>query len=127
MNPCGVGTGKTIAEAFDRAFEADKTSIFGGIIALNREVDKATAEALHNIFLEIIIAPSFSQEALDVLTAKKNLRLLTLDVSAAVQKEKQLTSVQGGLLIQDLDMHGFDDAEISIPTKESRTSKSGKT
>lgn len=84
----------------------------------------AQAEQLHgkelsynNIFLEIIIAPSFSQEALDVLTAKKNLRLLTLDVSAAVQKEKQLTSVQGGLLIQDLDMHGFDDAEISIPTK----------
>lgn len=117
MNPCGVGTGKTISEAFDRAFEADKTSIFGGIIALNREVDKATAEALHNIFLEIIIAPSFSQEALHILTAKKNLRLMTLDVTATVQKEKQLTSVQGGLLIQDLDMHGFDDAEISIPTK----------
>lgn len=118
---------KRFPEAFDRAFEADKTSIFGGIIALNREVDKATAEALHNIFLEIIIAPSFSQEALHILTAKKNLRLMTLDVTATVQKEKQLTSVQGGLLIQDLDMHGFDDAEISIPTKESRASKSGKT
>ncbi|MCY8523079.1 bifunctional phosphoribosylaminoimidazolecarboxamide formyltransferase/IMP cyclohydrolase [Bacillus atrophaeus] len=117
MNPCGVGTGKTIAEAFNRAFAADETSIFGGIIALNREVDKATAEVLHKIFLEIIIAPSFSAEALEVLTSKKNLRLLTLDVSASIKKEKQLTSVQGGLLIQDLDMDGFDDAKISIPTK----------
>ncbi|QGH55666.1 bifunctional phosphoribosylaminoimidazolecarboxamide formyltransferase/IMP cyclohydrolase [Bacillus velezensis] len=117
MNPCGVGTGASIEEAFNKAYEADKTSIFGGIIALNREVDQATAEALHGIFLEIIIAPSFSEEALNVLTAKKNLRLLTLDVSASGKKEKQLTSVQGGLLIQDLDVHGFDDADISIPTK----------
>ena len=62
---------ETIAEAFDRAFKADETSIFGGIVALNREVDKQTAEVLHTIFLEIVIAPSFSQEALDVLTAKR--------------------------------------------------------
>ncbi|MBJ3885523.1 bifunctional phosphoribosylaminoimidazolecarboxamide formyltransferase/IMP cyclohydrolase, partial [Salmonella enterica subsp. enterica serovar Kentucky] len=81
MNPCGVGTGNTIEEAFNKAYAADETSIFGGIIALNREVDKATAETLHKIFLEIIIAPAFSQEALDILTSKKNLRLLTLDVN----------------------------------------------
>ncbi|KMN51935.1 bifunctional phosphoribosylaminoimidazolecarboxamide formyltransferase/IMP cyclohydrolase, partial [Bacillus sp. LK7] len=86
MNPCGVGTGASIEEAFNKAYEADKTSIFGGIIALNREVDQATAEALHGIFLEIIIAPSFSEEALNVLTAKKNLRLLTLDVTASGKK-----------------------------------------
>jgi phosphoribosylaminoimidazolecarboxamide formyltransferase/IMP cyclohydrolase len=98
MNPCGVGTGNTIEEAFNKAYAADETSIFGGIIALNREVDKATAEALHKIFLEIIIAPAFSQEALDILTSKKNLRLLTLDVNQPVKNEKQLTSVQGGLL-----------------------------
>ncbi|MFS0655511.1 bifunctional phosphoribosylaminoimidazolecarboxamide formyltransferase/IMP cyclohydrolase [Bacillus sp. 179-C3.3 HS] len=118
MNPCGVGTGATIAEAFDRAFKADETSIFGGIVALNREVDKATADVLHTIFLEIVIAPSFSQEALDVLTAKKNLRLLTLDVDADLEKkEKQLTSVHGGLLVQDIDTYGLDEATISIPTK----------
>lgn len=121
MNPCGVGTGNTIEEAFNKAYAADETSIFGGIIALNREVDKATAEMLHNIFLEIIIAPAFSQEALDILTSKKNLRLLTLDVNQPVKNEKQLTSVQGGLLIQDLDMHGFDDADITIPTKREPT------
>lgn len=121
MNPCGVGTGKTIAEAFNKAYAADQTSIFGGIIALNREVDQATAEVLHQIFLEIIIAPSFSTEALEILTSKKNLRLLTLDVNQPVKNEKQLTSVQGGLLIQDLDMHGFDDADITIPTKREPT------
>ncbi|MCY8563790.1 bifunctional phosphoribosylaminoimidazolecarboxamide formyltransferase/IMP cyclohydrolase [Bacillus sonorensis] len=121
MNPCGVGTGKTIAEAFNKAYAADQTSIFGGIIALNREVDQATAEVLHQIFLEIIIASSFSTEALEILTSKKNLRLLTLDVNQPVKNEKQLTSVQGGLLIQDLDMHGFDDADITIPTKREPT------
>lgn len=71
--------------------------------------------------MEIIIAPAFSQEALDILTSKKNLRLLTLDVNQPVKNEKQLTSVQGGLLIQDLDMHGFDDADITIPTKREPT------
>ncbi|MEK5006197.1 bifunctional phosphoribosylaminoimidazolecarboxamide formyltransferase/IMP cyclohydrolase [Bacillus sp. FSL K6-3312] len=122
MNPCGVGTGETIAEAFDRAFKADETSIFGGIVALNREVDKQTAEVLHTIFLEIVIAPSFSQEALDVLTAKKNLRLLTLDVEANLEKkEKQLTSVHGGLLVQDIDTYGLEEATISIPTKREPT------
>ncbi|MDA1477111.1 bifunctional phosphoribosylaminoimidazolecarboxamide formyltransferase/IMP cyclohydrolase [Bacillus changyiensis] len=123
MNPCGVGVGKTIAEAFHKAYAADQTSIFGGIIALNREVDQATAEVLKQIFLEIIIAPSFSKEALEILTMKKNLRLLTLDVDQALKNEKQLTSVQGGLLIQDLDTHGFKDADISIPTKREPTEK----
>lgn len=66
-----------------------KLLIFGGIVALNREVDKQTAEVLHTIFLEIVIAPSFSQEALDVLTAKKNLRLLTLDVEADLGKKRK--------------------------------------
>ncbi|MER0142226.1 bifunctional phosphoribosylaminoimidazolecarboxamide formyltransferase/IMP cyclohydrolase [Bacillus safensis subsp. safensis] len=122
MNPCGVGTGETIAEAFDRAFKADETSIFGGIVALNREVDKQTADVLHTIFLEIVIAPSFSQEALDVLTAKKNLRLLTLDIEADLgKKEKQLTSVHGGLLVQDIDTYGLEEATISIPTKREPT------
>ncbi|WP_144495393.1 bifunctional phosphoribosylaminoimidazolecarboxamide formyltransferase/IMP cyclohydrolase [Bacillus sp. WP8] len=122
MNPCGVGTGETIAEAFDRAFKADETSIFGGIVALNREVDKQTADVLHTIFLEIVIAPSFSQEALDVLTSKKNLRLLTLDVEADLgKKEKQLTSVHGGLLVQDIDTYGLEEATISIPTKREPT------
>ena len=75
---CWVGT--DIHEAYTRAYEADPVSIFGGIIAANREIDKATAEKLHEIFLEIVIAPSFSQEALEVLQSKKNLRLLTINI-----------------------------------------------
>ncbi|WP_282034477.1 bifunctional phosphoribosylaminoimidazolecarboxamide formyltransferase/IMP cyclohydrolase [Metabacillus indicus] len=117
MNPCGVGTGGTIFEAFTRAYEADPTSIFGGIIALNHEVDADTAHKLHEIFLEIVIAPSFSEEALEILTSKKNLRLLTLDVLGAEAQDQQVTSIHGGLLVQDEDTLSFDDAKITIPTR----------
>ena len=71
MNPCGIGTATTIFDAFERAYEADPVSIFGGIIVLNRPVDEATAAALHQIFLEIVIAPAFEPAALDILTKKK--------------------------------------------------------
>ncbi|MFD3447595.1 bifunctional phosphoribosylaminoimidazolecarboxamide formyltransferase/IMP cyclohydrolase [Microbacteriaceae bacterium 4G12] len=121
MNPCGVGVGADIHEAYTRAYEADPVSIFGGIIAANREIDKATAEKLHEIFLEIIIAPSFSQEALEVLQSKKNLRLLTIDIAKAKTASKKLTSVQGGLLVQEEDTLSLDDATITIPTKREPT------
>ena len=121
MNPCGVGRGVTIEEAYGRAYEADSVSIFGGIVAANREIDEATALKMKDIFLEIIIAPSFTQEALDVLTAKKNLRLLTVAMDKQEKPEAMLTSIHGGLLVQDEDHLGFDDAEISIPTKREPT------
>lgn len=121
MNPCGVGAGKTIQEAYERAYEADPTSIFGGIVALNRPVDEALAEKLHEIFLEIIIAPEFTNEALAVLTAKKNLRLLTLPFDKGNDNEKVLTSVEGGLLVQDLDLHSLDDADLRVVTKREPT------
>jgi phosphoribosylaminoimidazolecarboxamide formyltransferase/IMP cyclohydrolase len=121
MNPCGAGTGSTIKEAFSKAYEADPTSIFGGIVALNREITKETAEMLHEIFLEIVIAPSFAEDALQILTSKKNIRLLTVDVEAPESKEKQLTSVQGGLLVQDTDTLKLDEKKISIPTKREPT------
>ncbi|PFN20961.1 bifunctional phosphoribosylaminoimidazolecarboxamide formyltransferase/IMP cyclohydrolase [Bacillus cereus] len=117
MNPCGVGVGIDIHEAYTRAYEADPVSIFGGIIAANREIDKATAEKLHEIFLEIIIAPSFSKEALEVLQSKKNLRLLTVNIEKATSASKKLTSVQGGLLVQEEDTLSLDESTISIPTK----------
>ena len=103
MNPCGAALGKDIHEAWTKAYEADKVSIFGGIVAVNRELDGATAEAMKPIFLEIIIAPSFSQEALDILTTKKNLRLLQVDMSRRDVKAMQYVSVNGGLLAQELD------------------------
>ncbi|UOY91603.1 bifunctional phosphoribosylaminoimidazolecarboxamide formyltransferase/IMP cyclohydrolase [Ectobacillus sp. JY-23] len=120
MNPCGVGIGADIHEAYQRAYEADPVSIFGGIVAANREIDKATAEKLHEIFLEIIIAPSFSQEALDILQSKKNLRLLTVDI-AKEKAANKMTSVQGGLLVQEEDVLSLEAANITIPTKRQPT------
>lgn len=106
MNPCGIGTAETIERAWDYAYDADPVSIFGGIVVLNREVDAATAEKMHPIFLEIIIAPSYSDEALTILTTKKkNLRILALNFEeqAASEVEKEVTGVVGGLLVQDQD------------------------
>ena len=121
MNPCGVGTGESVFAAFSKAYEADPISIFGGIIALNREVDKATAEKLHEIFLEIIIAPSFSKEATEILSSKKNLRLLTIPLNQGEKPELTLTSVEGGLLVQEQDRYTIAEATISIPTKRQPT------
>ncbi|WP_458414932.1 bifunctional phosphoribosylaminoimidazolecarboxamide formyltransferase/IMP cyclohydrolase [Schinkia sp. CFF1] len=126
MNPCGVGVGTTVEEAFDKAYAADPVSIFGGIIATNREVDGATALKMKEIFLEIIIAPSFSEEALEILTSKKNLRLLTVSFAEDKQPERKMTSIHGGLLVQDEDKFGLDDATISIPTKREPTEQEWK-
>ena len=107
MNPCGIGQGNSIEEAWDYAYEADPVSIFGGIVVLNREVDAATAEKMHPVFLEIIIAPSYSEEALAILTnKKKNLRILELafDAQDASEIEKEYTGVVGGLLVQNQDV-----------------------
>lgn len=121
MNPCGVGTGKTGYEAFTKAFAADPVSIFGGIIAFNREVDAQTAQKLHEIFLEIIIAPSYSEEALAILTGKKNLRLLTIPFEQAKKAEMKMTTIEGGLLVQEQDRFTLEDANITIPTKRQPT------
>ena len=121
MNPCGIGTGKTGYEAFTKAFAADPVSIFGGIIAINREVDAETAGKLREIFLEIIIAPSFSEEALAILTAKKNLRLLTIPFDDVEKAEMKLTTIEGGLLAQERDRFTIEDATITIPTKRQPT------
>lgn len=103
MNPCGAAVGKDVFEAWTKAYEADKVSIFGGIVAVNRELDAATAEAMKPIFLEIIIAPSFSKEALEILSTKKNLRLMEVDMTRTGEKAMQYVSVNGGLLTQQLD------------------------
>ncbi|MBE2908096.1 bifunctional phosphoribosylaminoimidazolecarboxamide formyltransferase/IMP cyclohydrolase [Anoxybacillus flavithermus] len=121
MNPCGVGVGKTIAEAFQKAYEADPTSIFGGIVALNREVDEQTAAKLHDIFLEIVIAPSFTEQALEILKRKKSIRLLTVDFEAERKKEPFVVSVRGGLLVQDEDTYTIDDANIQVVTERQPT------
>ena len=103
MNPCGAAIGTDVVDAWTKAYEADKVSIFGGIVAVNREVTKEAAELMKPIFLEIIMAPSFSEEALEVLSTKKNLRLLQVDMSKDESVVNQYVSVNGGLLVQDLD------------------------
>ena len=103
MNPCGAAIGKDIKEAWQKAYEADTVSIFGGIVAVNREITKAVAELMKPIFLEIIMAPAFSDEALEILTTKKNLRLLQVDMGELNSVQTQYVSVNGGLLVQQLD------------------------
>ena len=103
MNPCGAAIGKDVVDAWTKAYEADKVSIFGGIVAVNREVTREAAELMKPIFLEIIMAPSFSEEALEVLCTKKNLRLLQVDMTKDDSVVNQYVSVNGGLLVQDLD------------------------
>ena len=104
MNPCGAGTAPTIAEAWRKAYEGDKTSIFGGIVAFNREVDLETAEMLKPIFLEIVMAPSFAPDALELLRTKKNLRILKVDMSGKVERQMSCVGVNGGLLVQNHDL-----------------------
>jgi phosphoribosylaminoimidazolecarboxamide formyltransferase / IMP cyclohydrolase len=121
MNPCGVGIGNSLLDAFSKAFAADPVSIFGGIVALNREVDAETARKLHEIFLEIIIAPSFSDAALDILTGKKNLRLLTIPFDKGNKPERKMVTIEGGLLTQEQDLFTLEKATITIPTKRQPT------
>ena len=100
MNPCGVATGNSVFEAYSRAYEADPVSIFGGIVAVNGKVDKETAEKMHSIFLEIILATNYDEEALEILTKKKNLRIYKLSEKNN-NDEQQIKSVRGGILVQD--------------------------
>ena len=100
-NPCGVALGENAEDAFTRAFEADSKSAFGGIVAMNRPCDKAAAEKMKPIFFEVIIAPSFTEDALALLSEKKNIRLI--EVKPTEEKEWQLHKISGGLLIQTAD------------------------
>ena len=124
MNPCGIGQADDIETAWDYAYEADPVSIFGGIVVLNREVDAATAKKMHGVFLEIIIAPSYTDEALEILTTKKkNLRILELpfDAQDASEAEAEYTGVVGGLLVQNQDVVKESPADWQVVTKRQPT------
>ncbi|MDR1805167.1 MAG: bifunctional phosphoribosylaminoimidazolecarboxamide formyltransferase/IMP cyclohydrolase [Clostridium sp.] len=118
-NPCGVGVGKSILEAYLNAYNADPVSIFGGIVALNRPVDRATAEELGKIFLEIILAPAFDADALEILTKKPNIRLLELPALAEPNPKGawDMKRVAGGLLVQELDVEGLSEDELKCVTE----------
>lgn len=102
-NPCGIGTGDTLIEAWEKAYNADPISIFGGIVAVNEIIDEKVALELHKLFLEIVIAPDYTKEALEILSKKKNIRLMTLDIKQEILNKKKIVGVNDGMLIQDMD------------------------
>ena len=117
--PCGAAIGKNVYEAYTKAYECDPVSIFGGIVALNKEVDADTAREMVKIFLEIVIAPSFSDEALEILKTKKNLRVIKCKHTP--QDKINMVKVDGGILIQDEDLSFTTDYEAvteKAPTAE---------
>ena len=122
MNPCGVGIADDIYQAWRKAYEADEVSIFGGIIAFNEEVDVKVAYELNEIFLEIVLAPSFTVEALKILEKKKNIRLLTFNTETTNKVSRQFVSVSGGMLVQDANNAIIDKNELETVTKVRPTS-----
>lgn len=118
-NPCGVASAPTIFEAYIKAYECDPVSIFGGIVAANSEIDIKTAEEINKIFVEIVIAPSYSKDALEVLMAKKNIRILQLsDISKKYPPEMlDFKKVGGGLLVQEINNALLNSDEMKVVTK----------
>lgn len=132
-NPCGVGTGKTVHEAYMRAYESDPVSVFGGILAINGVVDEATAAEINKIFIEIVMATDYTKEALAILESKKNIRLLAIDDITAKREKSafDMKKVYGGLLVQRYDETLIDDEDMGLFKKkapvETSETPSGKT
>lgn len=122
-NPCGVGSGEDIYSAWTKAFNADKTSIFGGIVVANREITVDVAKEMKEIFLEVIVAPSYEKEALELLQTKKNLRVLLLPDITVKQPENayDIKKINGGIIVQTIDSKLLDGYEVVTnrkPTKQ---------
>ena len=103
MNPCGAAVAATIEEAWQKAYEADTVSIYGGIVICNRTITREIALGMKPIFLEIVIAPDFTDEAMEIFATKKNLRVIQVDMTPSTEAIDQYVSVNGGLLVQHLD------------------------
>ena len=101
-NPCGVGSAEDIFTAYEKAYDSDPVSIFGGIVVANRKIDGRTAEKINSIFLEIIAAPDYEPEALEILTRKKNIRVLKLDTGKAAENYRLLGTAKAGVHLRDL-------------------------
>jgi phosphoribosylaminoimidazolecarboxamide formyltransferase/IMP cyclohydrolase len=125
-NPCGAAVAETIEQAFQRAFDADSISAFGGIIALNRPCTKELAEIITQIFFEVLIAPGYDKEALEVFASKPNLRVLELDFKKKADPS-EYKFVEGGVLVQDKDSSVIDLDELKIVTKTKPTEEELKT
>ena len=122
-NPCGVAVADTLSEAFKAAYESDPVSVYGGIIAANKEIDEKTAEQISKIFIEIVIAPSFSKKAVEILTKKANIRLLELPTINSPIKDDSydMKKVVGGLLIQNYDDRLMEELQYVTNAKPSES------
>ena len=119
-NPCGAATGKTLAEAYQKALECDPVSAFGGVIGVNIPVDAEAAEVMQKLFLEAIAAPMFEKAALSHFAAKKNLRLIEVE---AAHHEWMLKNISGGLLIQEVDSRPLDSSDLKSVTQRQPTAE----
>lgn len=120
--PCGVAISENLSDAYNKAFMTDTVSAFGGIIAFNRTVDKALAETVHSLFTELLIAPEFTDEALEVLRKKKDRRLITADYEMLRKSLNfDLRAVSGGFLMQSTDTKLIDEAALRVVTKRQPT------
>jgi phosphoribosylaminoimidazolecarboxamide formyltransferase/IMP cyclohydrolase len=124
-NPCGAATGETVLEAYKRALEADPVSAFGGVIGINREVDAEAAEEIAKLFVEAIVAPRFTAEAVARFALKKNLRLLEIVSGGADagKPERTLKQVSGGFLMQDADRASVAEADLKVATERKPTAE----
>ncbi len=121
-NPCGIGSDDDIYGAYKKAYEADPVSIFGGIVVANRIIDEKVAEEINKIFIEIIVAPDYTDGALEILKEKKNIRILKLkDLNKVSESSYDLKKVLGGLLIQDKDTQLFKDNKYEVVTNRKPT------
>lgn len=118
-NPCGLGAADNLYDAYLKAYAGDPVSIFGGIVACNRIVDEKTAEAMSKIFLEVIIAPDFSKDAVKILTKKANVRLLRL--APKISKDYDWKRIAGGFIIQEPDLTDLDEEKLKVVTKRKPT------
>ncbi len=125
-NPCGAGLAPTQFEAYKLAHDADPVSIFGGVVALNRPVGAATAREMVKIFLEVIAAPQFTEEALEILGEKKDIRLLEIDQATGDQRKYDFKKVAGGLLIQSVDSEAVDVTRGEVVTARAPTGEEWK-
>jgi phosphoribosylaminoimidazolecarboxamide formyltransferase/IMP cyclohydrolase len=123
-NPCGAATGKTLAEAYQRALACDPVSAFGGVIGVNRPLDAEAAEEMHQLFLEVIAAPAFDEAAKAKFASKKNLRLVQVTPS---NHKWVLKHVSGGMLVQDADIGPLEDADLKVVTKRAPTPEETRT
>ncbi len=116
-NPCGVAIGDDLLDVYNRAFNADSLSAFGGIIAFNRRCTKDVAESISKVFVEIVLAPSFAPEALDIFKKKKNLRVLEIGEFGKRLPKLEVRNVDGGLLVQDTDLNTLTREHLNTVTK----------